>query len=104
MRILANRTRTKLIQQSVDDLTKGLDDMRITENESFLMQEIAEWCLVGGEDADYNYPITFKEAWDHEDRNEREKWREAIHKKITDMTKRQVQKRTKKIKFQLIKD
>ena len=47
--------------------------MRINENAALSMQEIAEWYLVGGEDADYNNPITFKEAWDHEDKNERKK-------------------------------
>ena len=68
------------------------------------MQEISEWCLVGGEYADYNNSITFREAWDHEDKNERKKWRKAIHKEITNMTKLQVWKRIKRIKFQLIKD
>ena len=43
--------------------------MRITENASLSMQEIIKWVLVGGEDANYNNPITFKEAWDHEDKN-----------------------------------
>ena len=70
--------------------------MRITENAALSMQEIFEWCLVGGKDSDCNNPITFKEAWDHEDENERKKWRKAIHKEITDMTKRQVWKRNKK--------
>ena len=37
----------------------------------------------------------FKEAWDHEDKNKRKKWRKAIHKDITNMTKRQVWKWTK---------
>ena len=66
--------------------------MRITENTALSMQEIA----VGGEDADYNNPVTFWEAWDHEEENERKKWREAIHKEITNMTKCQVWKMTKK--------
>ena len=49
---VANRTHAKRTQQSDNDLTKGLDDMRITENAALSMQAIAEWCLVGGENAD----------------------------------------------------
>ena len=60
------------------------------------MQEIVKWCLVGGEDADYNNTIMFKEAWDHEDKNKHGKWCEAINKEITNMSKCQVWKRTKK--------
>ena len=70
--------------------------MRITENALLSMQEIADQCLVGGEDADYNNPITFQEAWDYEEENKAKKQRKAIHKEITDMTKRQVWKRTKR--------
>ena len=47
--------------------------MRITENAALSMQEIAEWCLVVGEDADYNNPITFQEAWDYEEENKAKK-------------------------------
>ena len=72
--------------------------MSITESAALSMQEIAEWCLVGGEDADYNNPITFWEAWDHKDENEHNKWRKAIHKETTNMTKLKVWKRTKRIK------
>ena len=47
--------------------------MRINENAALTMQETAEWCLVGGEDSDYNNPTTFKEAQDHEDKHEHKK-------------------------------
>ena len=69
--------------------------MCITEYAALSMQEISECCLLGGEDSDYNNPITFQEAWDHEEENKSKKWRKAIHKEIADMTKRQVWKRTK---------
>ena len=101
---VANRTCAKRTQQSDNDLTKGLDYMHITANTALSMQEIAEWRLVGGEDADYNNPIRFQEAWDHEEENERKKWRKAIHKEITNMTNVKCGKGLKRIKFQLIKD
>ena len=47
--------------------------MRITENAVLSMQEISEWFLVGGEDADYNNPIMFQETWDHEEENKGKK-------------------------------
>ena len=54
--------------------------MCITENISLSMQEVAEWCLVGGEHADYNNSIMFREAWDHERKSKFKKWCKAIHK------------------------
>ena len=47
---VADCTCAKLTQQSDNDLTKGLDDMRITENTALSTQKMFEWCLVGGED------------------------------------------------------
>ena len=76
--------------------------MHITENAALSMQVIVKWFLVGGEGSDYNNPITFKEAQDHEDKNERKKWCKAIHKEITNKKKHQVGKGLKIIKFQLI--
>ena len=35
-------------------------------------------------------PKTFKEAWDHPDKKERELWREAIKKEFGDMSNRKV--------------
>ena len=61
--------------------------MCITKNTALSMQQIINWCSVGGEDAGYNNHIMFKEVWDHEDKNECTKWRKAIHKEIANMTK-----------------
>ena len=51
--------------------------------------ENAEIALIslmsGGRD-----PLTFREAWDHPDPEERAKWREAIRKEFHDMNKRRV--------------
>ena len=78
--------------------------MRITESAALSMQDIAKRCLVGVKDVDYNNPITFKETWYHEDKNEHTEWCEAIHKEIADMTRHQVWERTKRIKSQPIED
>ena len=39
---VADRTRAKLLQQSDNNLTRGLDDMRITKSAALSMQEIVE--------------------------------------------------------------
>ena len=46
---VANHTSAKRTHKLDDDLTKGLYEMRITENAALSTQEISEWCLVGGE-------------------------------------------------------
>ena len=35
-------------------------------------------------------PTTFREAWDHHDKEQRQQWREAIKKELRDMTNRGV--------------
>ena len=70
--------------------------MRITETVALTMSDIVEWCLVGGEDADYVNPETFDKAWNHPIKNERQEWRDAIRKEINDMTNREVWRKTKK--------
>ena len=70
--------------------------MRITKKTALSMQEISKQCLVGGENSSYNKPITFKEAWNYEDKNKCMKWYKAINKEIADMTKHKVWERTKK--------
>ena len=37
-----------------------------------------DFCFVGGTDNNYDNPETFAEAYHHPDKEEREKWREAI--------------------------
>ena len=59
---IADRTRAKLSQQDEDDLVVNMNRMRISETAAISMQELVEWCLVGGEDADYTNPKTFKEV------------------------------------------
>ena len=46
--------------------------------------------LVGGTDTSKEVPLTFREAWDHEDPTERKLWREAIRKEFHDMIRRGV--------------
>ena len=70
--------------------------MRITKTAALTMNNIAEWCLVGGEDADYVNPTTFDKAWNHPIEKERQEWRDAIRKEINDMTNREVWRKTKK--------
>ena len=70
---ITNCTYACFTQQTVDDLTKGLGNMFITNNRALMMQKVAEWCLVGREDTNYNNSTTFKEAWYHEDKNKRKK-------------------------------
>ena len=93
---IADRTRSKLSQQAEDDLAGELNRMRITETAALTMSDIAEWCLVGGEDANYVNPATFDEAWNHPIEKERQEWRDAIRKEINDMTNREVWRKTKK--------
>ena len=40
-------------------------------------------------------PNSFREAWDHPDPQQREKWREAIRKELRDMTNRGVFRKIK---------
>ena len=47
---IADRIQVKLLKPTVDGLAKGLSSMRITKSAALSMQEIAKWCLVGGED------------------------------------------------------
>ena len=46
--------------------------------------------LIGGTDSSADVPLTFQEAWYHEDPVERKLWREAIRKEFHDMIKRGV--------------
>ena len=101
---IINCTHAKLTQQAVNYLAKGLGNIPITKYTALSMQDIAEWCLVGGEDSNYNNPITFKGVWYYEDKDKHMKWHEAINKEIADMTNCKVWKRQRMIHFQLIKD
>ena len=49
-----------------------------------------EAALLGATDSGYAEPKTFREAWDHEDPETREKWREAIRHEFRMMIKRKV--------------
>ena len=42
------------------------------------------------EDPTIKEPTMFREAWDHSDEQQREKWRTAIRKELKDMTNRGV--------------
>ena len=55
-----------------------------------------DYCFVGGTDEEYINPMSFGEAWDHENEQEREHWRNAIKKEFSDMIRRGVWKHTKK--------
>ena len=55
-----------------------------------------DFCFVGGTDDDHDNPDTFREAWDHNIPEEKEKWREAIRKEFSDMIKRKVWRYEKK--------
>ena len=54
--------------------------------------------LVGGTDTSKQVTIRFQEAWNHEDEEERNLWREAIRKEFRDMIKRKVWEDFKKSK------
>ena len=69
--------------------------MRITKTAELTMNDITEWCLVGGKDADYLNPVTFADAWNHLEDVERQAWRNTISKEINDMTKREVWRKAK---------
>ena len=70
--------------------------MRITKTAALTINDIAEWCLVGGKDANYVSPVTFDDAWNHPEDVERQAWRDAIKKEINNMTKRDVWRKAKK--------
>ena len=44
------------------------------------LNEIVDLAMVGGTKEDHDNPLTFREAWDHPDEKERERWRQAIRK------------------------
>ena len=52
--------------------------------------------FVGGTDEDYDNPMTFNEAWNHEVNTERSSWRDAIKKEFSDMIRRWVWRQTKR--------
>ena len=52
-----------------------------------------DYAFVGRTDDDYVMPITFQDAWYHEDPEERKKWREAIRKEFRDMISKGVWRR-----------
>ena len=45
---------------------------------------------------EYDEPTKFKEAWNHEDKFQQDKWREAITKEFKDMNRRKVWKKMKR--------
>ena len=49
------------------------------------LDDMVEIILVGGTDDTYESPRTFQEAWNHPEKDERKKWREAIRKEFRDM-------------------
>ena len=55
-----------------------------------------DFYFVGGTDEDYDNPMTFNEAWNHEVDTERNSWRDAIKKKFSDMIRRGVWRQTKR--------
>ena len=61
--------------------------MNLTLDEGF--------CFVGGGDDNHDNPDTFREAWNHEIPQEREKWRGAIQKEFSDMIRCKVWRHTK---------
>ena len=44
---------------------------------------------------DLDEPKTFRDAWDHQDKDSREKWRQAIRKELNDMIRRGVFRKVK---------
>ena len=54
------------------------------------VNELGDVAFVGGTDETYDNPEDFYEAWDHQDPNERAKWREGIRKEIKDMQNKKV--------------
>ena len=46
-------------------------------------------------DSTIKEPATFREAWDHSDEQQREKWRAAIRKELKDMTNHGVFRKVK---------
>ena len=70
--------------------------MCITKTTALTMQNITEWCLVGGKGVNYIKPITFDDAWNHKEKSERQAWRDAIQKEISNMTKQEVWCKEKK--------
>ena len=59
------------------------------------LDDVVEIALVGGTDDSYSNPNLFDDAWDHEEAEDRAKWREGIRKELRDMIKRKVCERTK---------
>ena len=56
------------------------------------LHDIGDMALVGGTDDTYVNPPGFKEAWNHEDPQDRQKWRDGIIKEFRDMRTRKVWK------------
>ena len=52
--------------------------------------------FIGAVDSDPKEPMSFKEAWWNEDKQSRQKWREAIRKEFSDMIRKGVWRITKK--------
>ena len=75
---VADHTCSKLSQQVKDNLVEEMKWMRITKTAVLTMQDIAEWHLVGVKDDEYINPGPFDKDWNHQDRNERQEWRDAI--------------------------
>ena len=55
-----------------------------------LMMDISDVSMMSDETLEMVEPESFREAWDHPDPNQREKWRQAIKKELGDMNKRGV--------------
>ena len=51
--------------------------------------------FVGGTDETHVNPITFEDAWNHPNEDEKTAWRTAIRKEFRDMIDRKVWRRTK---------
>ena len=93
---IADQTRAKLSQQAEDNLVGGINCMHINKTTVLAMNDISEWCLVGGEEAYYVNSVTFDDTWNHPEDVRRQAWRDAIKKEINDITKRDLWRMAKK--------
>ena len=79
--------------QDDNDETKE-DENETIENEATTEMDAAhlliDHCFAQEEEVEYDEPTKFKDAWDHEDPKQREKWRDAINKELNDMKNRNV--------------
>ena len=80
--------------EDVEEKNKNLDNP--PEESGLFCMENVDSGFFSAVESGYEEPKTFREAWDHPDKEERKKWREAIRKEIWDMINRNVWRHMKK--------